>query len=78
MIFHLSGHLSPKELSMSKVLASELPPGPGPFPSLIKIYGGIHRGQVIEDKAALFASRGFASLALAFFGVKDLPISYAT
>jgi hypothetical protein len=33
--------------------------------------------QVIEDKAAMFASRGFASLALAFFGVKDLPISYA-
>ena len=48
------------------------------IPGLIKIYGGIHRGQVIEDKAALFASRGFATLALAFFGVKDLPISYAT
>jgi hypothetical protein len=34
--------------------------------------------KVIEDKAALFASRGFATLSLAFFGVKDLPISYAT
>ena len=55
-----------------------LPPGEGPFPSVIKLYGGIHRGQVIEDKAALLASRGFVSLSLAFFGVSDLPTTYIT
>ena len=43
---------------------------------MIKIYGGIHKRQVIEDKSAMFASRGIASLALAFFGVQDLPKTY--
>ncbi len=55
-----------------------MPPGPGPHPAVINIYGGIHKGNVIEDKSAVFASRGFASLALAFFGVPGLPKSYAT
>ena len=50
--------------------------GPGPFPAVIKIYGGIHKGQVIEDKSAMLASRGIASLALAFFGVPGLPKTY--
>ena len=50
--------------------------GPGPFPAVINMYGGINRGQVIEDKSAMFASRGIASLALAFFGVPDLPKKY--
>ncbi len=48
-----------------------------PYPAVINIYGGIHKGNVIEDKSAMFASRGIASLALAFFGVPDLPKSYA-
>ena len=54
-----------------------LPPGHGPFPCVIKLYGGIHKGNVIEDKSAMFASRGIASLALAFFGVPGLPKTYA-
>ena len=54
-----------------------LPPGPGPHPCVIKLYGGIHKGNVIEDKSAMFASRGIASLALAFFGVPGLPKTYA-
>lgn len=54
-----------------------LPEGPGPFPAVINIYGGIHRRNVIEDKSAMFASNGVASLALAFFGVPGLPKSYA-
>ena len=50
--------------------------GSGPFPAVINIYGGLNRGKVIEDKSAVFASRGIASLALAFFGVDGLPTNY--
>lgn len=54
-----------------------LPQGEGPFPAVINLYGGIHKRNVIEDKSAMFASRGIASLSLAFFGVEGLPRSYA-
>ena len=40
------------------------------------MYGGMNKGQVVEERSALLASRGFASLALAFFGAKDLPKNY--
>ena len=40
------------------------------------MYGGMIKGQVVEERSALLASRGFASLALAFFGAKDLPKNY--
>ena len=36
------------------------------------MYGGINRGGVIEDKAAMYASRGLASLALAYFALPGL------
>ena len=49
-----------------------LPPGEGPFPAVINMYGGINRGGVIEDKAAMYASRGLASLALAYFALPGL------
>ncbi|KAG6923808.1 bile acid-CoA amino acid N-acyltransferase, partial [Chelydra serpentina] len=48
-----------------------LPPGPGPFPGVIDMFGGA--GGLIEFRASLLASRGFAVLALAFFGYDDLP-----
>ena len=48
----------------------------GPFPAVINLYGGVHKRKIIEDKSALLASRGFASLALAFFGVEGLPRRY--
>ncbi|XP_006015541.1 bile acid-CoA:amino acid N-acyltransferase [Alligator sinensis] len=48
-----------------------LPPGEGPFPGLIDLFGGV-RG-LIEFRASLLASRGFAALALAYFGYEDLP-----
>ncbi|XP_034276120.1 bile acid-CoA:amino acid N-acyltransferase isoform X3 [Pantherophis guttatus] len=48
-----------------------LPPGPGPFPGLIDLFGGA--GGLIEFRAGLLASKGFAVLALAFFGYDDLP-----
>ncbi|XP_053253344.1 bile acid-CoA:amino acid N-acyltransferase isoform X2 [Podarcis raffonei] len=48
-----------------------LPPGPGPFPGVIDLFGG--SGGLIEFRAILLANRGFAVLALAFFGYDDLP-----
>uniref|UniRef100_A0A7M4FBV9 Acyl-coenzyme A amino acid N-acyltransferase 1-like n=1 Tax=Crocodylus porosus TaxID=8502 RepID=A0A7M4FBV9_CROPO len=47
-----------------------LPPE-GPFPGLIDLFGGV--GGLIEFRASLLASRGFAALALAYFGYEDLP-----
>ncbi|XP_038868241.1 acyl-coenzyme A thioesterase 1-like isoform X2 [Salvelinus namaycush] len=48
-----------------------LPPGPGPFPAMMDLWG--MGGGLIEYRSALFASRGFASLSLAYFGHKDIP-----
>ncbi|XP_010013950.1 PREDICTED: LOW QUALITY PROTEIN: acyl-coenzyme A amino acid N-acyltransferase 2-like [Nestor notabilis] len=48
-----------------------LPPGPGPFPGVVDLFGGA--GGLIEFRAGLLASRGFAVLALAFFAYDDLP-----
>ncbi|XP_068598086.1 peroxisomal succinyl-coenzyme A thioesterase-like [Brachionichthys hirsutus] len=48
-----------------------LPPGPGPFPAMMDLLG--FGGGLMEYRAALFASRGYASLALAYKGHKDLP-----
>ena len=49
---------------------------PNPGPGIITIYGGTNNGKVPEDRAALLASKGFTTLALAFFGVEDLPPIY--
>ena len=53
-----------------------LPSSPGP--AVITIYGGVNKGVVPQDRAALLASRGFVCLALAFFGVDDLPPVYTS
>ena len=53
-----------------------IPPGSGPFPAVINIYGGHLKGSTVEVKPAVLASRGFVTLALSFFGVDDLPKSY--
>ncbi|KAJ7344223.1 hypothetical protein JRQ81_000173 [Phrynocephalus forsythii] len=50
-----------------------VPPGPGPFPAVIDLFGGV--GGLIEFRAGLLASKGFAVLALAYFGYDDLPQS---
>ncbi|XP_075415110.1 bile acid-CoA:amino acid N-acyltransferase-like [Tenrec ecaudatus] len=48
-----------------------LPPGDGPFPGVLDLFGG--GGGLMESRASLLASHGFASLALAYFGYADLP-----
>lgn len=48
-----------------------LPSGEGPFPGVIDLFGG--SGGLFEHRSSLLASRGFASLALAYWGYKDLP-----
>uniref|UniRef100_A0A8C5LZ87 Bile acid-CoA:amino acid N-acyltransferase n=1 Tax=Leptobrachium leishanense TaxID=445787 RepID=A0A8C5LZ87_9ANUR len=48
-----------------------LPIGDGPFPGIIDMFGGA--GGLIEFRSSLLASRGFASLALAYFAYDDLP-----
>ncbi|XP_072553591.1 acyl-coenzyme A thioesterase 5 [Salminus brasiliensis] len=48
-----------------------IPPGEGPFPGIIDLYtlGGI----LCEPRAALLASNGFVTLALALYGYQDMP-----
>ncbi|XP_066470137.1 bile acid-CoA:amino acid N-acyltransferase [Tiliqua scincoides] len=48
-----------------------IPAGQGPFPGVIDIFGGI--GGLIEFRASLLASSGFAVLALAYFAYDSLP-----
>ncbi|KAJ8260176.1 hypothetical protein GJAV_G00177960 [Gymnothorax javanicus] len=48
-----------------------LPPGPGPFPAVLDLWG--MGGGLMEYRAALLASRGMASFSLAYFDHKDLP-----
>ncbi|XP_068170588.1 bile acid-CoA:amino acid N-acyltransferase-like [Antennarius striatus] len=43
-----------------------LPPGPGPFPAMLDLWG-LGR-QLVETRSALLASRGYASLSLAYLG----------
>ncbi|XP_062317866.1 bile acid-CoA:amino acid N-acyltransferase-like isoform X2 [Osmerus eperlanus] len=45
-----------------------LPPGPGPFPALLDLWGG--GGGLVEYRSALLASRGFVSLALEYITIK--------
>ncbi|NXG28145.1 ACOT1 thioesterase, partial [Dromaius novaehollandiae] len=48
-----------------------LPPGNGPFPGIIDIYGT--GGGLPEYRACLLANYGFAVLALAYYSYEDLP-----
>ncbi|XP_072238525.1 bile acid-CoA:amino acid N-acyltransferase-like [Leuresthes tenuis] len=48
-----------------------LPPGPGPFPAMLDLWG--MGGGLPEYRSSLFASRGYASLVIAYIGHKDLP-----
>ncbi|XP_070653942.1 peroxisomal succinyl-coenzyme A thioesterase-like isoform X2 [Bos indicus] len=48
-----------------------LPPGSGPFPGIIDIFG--IGGGLLEYRASLLAGHGFATLALAYYDFDDLP-----
>lgn len=48
-----------------------IPPGPGPHPAVIVLAGS--GGGFDLDKAAVLSRHGFASLALAYFGISPLP-----
>ncbi|OBS70153.1 hypothetical protein A6R68_01302 [Neotoma lepida] len=48
-----------------------LPPGEGPFPGVIDLFGST--GGLLEFRASLLASHGFAAFALAYWGYDDLP-----
>ncbi|WP_258127970.1 acyl-CoA thioesterase/bile acid-CoA:amino acid N-acyltransferase family protein [Achromobacter anxifer] len=47
-----------------------LPPGPGPFPAVMILNGS--GGGINEPRAALYASRGYAAFALAYFKAPGL------
>ncbi|KAK1790569.1 hypothetical protein P4O66_014450 [Electrophorus voltai] len=47
-----------------------IPPGPGPFPGLLDMWGG--GGGLVEYRAALLASHGFASMALEYLTPGEL------
>ncbi|XP_046364219.2 acyl-coenzyme A thioesterase 1-like isoform X1 [Haliotis rufescens] len=47
-----------------------LPAGDGPFPGVIDMFGST--GGLVETRAALLASHGFAALALGYLGYDDL------
>lgn len=53
------------------VAAAFRPAGEGPFPGVLVISGT--GGAVLEGTAALLASRGFATVAMAYFGRDGLP-----
>ncbi|XP_063803698.1 acyl-coenzyme A thioesterase 1-like [Pseudophryne corroboree] len=48
-----------------------LPPGLGPFPAIMDLYGT--GGGLMEHRASLLASRGYLTMALAYFDYDDLP-----
>ncbi|XP_060684336.1 acyl-coenzyme A thioesterase 1-like [Hemiscyllium ocellatum] len=48
-----------------------IPPGDGPFPGVIDLYGSV--GGMVEHRASLLANHGFLTLALGYFGFDDLP-----
>ncbi|XP_044041242.1 peroxisomal succinyl-coenzyme A thioesterase-like isoform X2 [Siniperca chuatsi] len=50
-----------------------IPPGPGPFPGLMDMWGG--GGGLLEYRSALLASHGYASLALEYFSPGELRSS---
>ena len=49
--------------------------GAGPFPGVVDMFGS--SGSLMEHRAALFASRGIAALALAYIGFEGLPKDFS-
>ena len=61
----------PPQVEVGKIRGTLfLPPGDGPFQGVIDMFGAT--GGLVEFRSAMFASRGIASLALAYTMYKDL------
>ncbi len=68
--------LAESDLHGTVFLPDDIPAG-GKLPLVVTIYGGIaKRGHLKEERAALYAARGFATLVIGFFGVGNLPLMY--
>ncbi|XP_072418924.1 peroxisomal succinyl-coenzyme A thioesterase-like isoform X2 [Chiloscyllium punctatum] len=75
--FYMAPGVTRIELNEEPVIGTMFfPPGPGPFPAILDMWGG--GGGLVEYRAALLASRGFATLALAYLGHKNVPQSLQT
>ncbi|XP_067861321.1 peroxisomal succinyl-coenzyme A thioesterase-like isoform X2 [Heptranchias perlo] len=75
--FYMAPGITRLELNEGRVIGTMFfPPGPGPFPAVVDMWGG--GGGLVEYRAALLASRGFATLALAYMGHTRVPESYQT
>uniref|UniRef100_A0A3B5A864 BAAT/Acyl-CoA thioester hydrolase C-terminal domain-containing protein n=1 Tax=Stegastes partitus TaxID=144197 RepID=A0A3B5A864_9TELE len=51
-----------------------IPPGPGPFPGILDLWGG---GGLMEYRSALLASHGYATMSLDYLGCDQPEFSYA-
>src|SRR5699024_11289262 len=64
-------HTRSKRDWSSDVCSSDLHPDCGPLPTIVVLGGS--EGGLSESSAALLASHGFNTFALAYFGIEDLP-----
>jgi len=71
---YLSDDVERREISDGNIRGTLfLPKGSRRFPGVIDMFGS--HGGLLEFRAAILASHGFAVLALAFYDYKDLPTS---
>ncbi|XP_065072208.1 bile acid-CoA:amino acid N-acyltransferase-like [Rhopilema esculentum] len=69
---YLADHVERKEISVGRIRGTLFAPkGRRKLPGVIDMFGG--HGGLIESRAAILASHGFVTFALAYFGYKDLP-----
>ncbi|KAG7238288.1 hypothetical protein INR49_030999 [Caranx melampygus] len=72
----LEGHVSPSEGQSTELAAVTterwyMAPGPGPFPAMLDLWG--MGGLLVEYRSALLASRGYASMSIAYIRHEELP-----
>eukprot|EP00795_Rhopilema_esculentum_P012915 gene12915-3670_t len=71
---YLADHVERKEISVGRIRGTLfVPKGSRKLPGVIDMFGA--DGDLIESRAAILASHGFVTFALAYFGYKDLPKS---
>ncbi|XP_065072203.1 bile acid-CoA:amino acid N-acyltransferase-like [Rhopilema esculentum] len=71
---YLADHVERTEISVGRIRGTLfVPKGGRNLPGVIDMFGT--HGGLIESRAAILASHGFVTFALAYFGYKDLPKS---